>query len=330
MHLEGTGDLELAFRQLCARLRNDGLFDPAHKKPIPRIPSHLAVVSSPSGAAVQDVLRVLQRRFPCVRVTLCPVAVQGDGAAADMAAMLDRLNRRTDIDTIILARGGGSLQDLWAFNEEVLARALHRSRIPVVTGIGHEVDVTVADLVADLRAATPSAAAEQAVPSTAELGERLTTLRGLLLRQLRERARLARRTLDGLARREPLRMPTHLIRGYRQHLDHLSVRLRQMLAGVRLAAQDCCAQQQALRTALEGFLRSRAAALDSLAKQLQGVNHLSILQRGYTMTTAAVGGSLIRRAAQVQPGQHILTHTAEGSFESQVCPPPASSGGPGT
>ena len=199
----GTGALELAFRQLRARLARDGLFEAGRKKPIPRYPRHIAVVTSATGAAVRDILKTLKRRCPCVSVFLYPVRVQGDGAAREIADAVTRLNRCAaalgGIDAMIVGRGGGSLEDLWAFNEEIVARAIYASRIPVISAVGHEVDVTIADLVADLRAPTPTAAAELAVPILDEVLETLTRHESRIRRAARHRLDLSRSRIEAVA-----------------------------------------------------------------------------------------------------------------------------------
>lgn len=191
----GVGALELAFRQLRSRLETEGLFDPDRKKPLPPLPSRVAIITSPTGAAIRDILKTLGRRFPGVDVLVYPVRVQGDGAAAEIAAAIQTLNQHsTDvggIDVVIVGRGGGALEDLWAFNEEVVARAIHASRIPIISAVGHEVDVTISDLVADVRAATPTAAAELVTPTREALAERLHTALAHVARQVRHARELA-------------------------------------------------------------------------------------------------------------------------------------------
>ena len=221
----GIGALEIAFRQLCEKLRGEGLFDPQHKKPLPRYPFRVGVVTSPTGAAVQDILDTLKRRFPCAAVILHPVRVQGPGAAEEIAGAIRVLNRRAQefggIDTLIVGRGGGSIEDLWAFNEEVVARAIFASRIPVISAVGHETDVTVADLVADVRAATPTAAAELAVPRRDEVLEELEYRRSALARHLGHRLQLAHAAIDGNRRRRAYADPFRAVLDRRQRLTTL-------------------------------------------------------------------------------------------------------------
>ncbi|CAN5700745.1 exodeoxyribonuclease VII large subunit [soil metagenome] len=220
---EGIGALELAFRQTVSRLAAEGLFDPARKRPLPAYPSRIVLVSSSTGAAVRDLLQVIGRRWPSVEVLIAPAKVQGLGAAEEIAAGIALANRLERADLIIVARGGGSLEDLWAFNEEIVARAIFHSRLPVVSGVGHEVDVTIADLVADVRALTPSEAGERCTPDAREVRNRLDRLADRLARALRQEAVAARHQLDALADRAA--------RAVRRGLDRRADRL------ARLAAQ---------------------------------------------------------------------------------------------
>ncbi|RJP33525.1 MAG: exodeoxyribonuclease VII large subunit [Phycisphaerales bacterium] len=236
----GIGALELAFRQLHARLASEGLFDPTRKRPLPRFPRHLALVTSPTGAAVRDMLQTLQRRYPCVEVSLYPVAVQGATAAPQIASAIHRLSafgERLGIELIIVGRGGGSLEDLWAFNEEVVARAVHACRLPVVSAVGHEVDVTICDLAADVRAATPTAAAELAVPVLGEVLAGLDQHGRRLARAARGRLDLGSTRLTAALRRRWCAEPLAIVHRRAQSIDELEHRtarlLSQRCAGLR-------------------------------------------------------------------------------------------------
>lgn len=249
---EGEGAIELAFRQRYEALKREGLFDSVHKRKLPRFPRHIALVTSPTGAVVHDILQTLRRRFPCICVSVLPVAVQGATAAAEIATAIDRLNRDNDkleVDVIITARGGGSLEDLWAFNEEVLARAVFRSSIPIISAVGHETDVTICDLVADLRAATPTAAAELAVPHRQEVLDELHQLHHRLQRSLAHRVQRSVDALAALEQREPLSKPLRKVWQLQENLDLLRVKLdhglRQRLHGfmVRLADVESTLQR---------------------------------------------------------------------------------------
>ncbi|MCJ7543085.1 MAG: exodeoxyribonuclease VII large subunit [Phycisphaerae bacterium] len=263
---KGAGALELAFRQLREKLQREGLFDPAAKVAIGRFPRAVGIITSASGAAIRDIRRTLLRRWPAVRAYLLPVLVQGEGAAEEIAraiAATDAAAGRLGIDTIILARGGGSLEDLWAFNEEIVARAIFAARTPIITGIGHETDVTIADLVADLRAATPTAAAVAAVPDAAEVARHVETLHKRLHRSTVESLRAARVDLEAILRSVIFRDPAWRVRTSQQHLDELSHRLRAAQADL---AADC-------RRYLEP-LAGRLAALHpaALAERARGMS----------------------------------------------------------
>ncbi len=230
----GLGALELAFRQLCEKLQAEGLFDPKHKKPLPRFPRRIAVVTSPTGAAVRDILRTLHRRYPCAEVCVFPVAVQGPAAAGEIAQAIRRIDahhrRIGGVDVIIVGRGGGSLEDLWAFNEEPVARAVFACRIPVVSAVGHEVDVTISDLVADVRAATPTAAAELVAPDVTDVLHTIRQWHVRLTRGIGHAVSLADATLQALIQRPPFREPLDLVRRREQILDDLAARLTRRLA----------------------------------------------------------------------------------------------------
>lgn len=280
---KGAGALELAFRQLREKLQREGLFDPAAKAAIPRFPRAVGIITSATGAAIRDIRRTLLRRWPAVRAYLLAVLVQGEGAAEEIAraiAAMDAAAERFGIDTIILARGGGSLEDLWAFNEELVARALFAAKTPIITGIGHETDVTIADLVADLRAATPTAAAAAAVPDASELARHLEVFHKRLHRSATETLRSARAAVEAILRSVIFRDPSWRVRTSQQHLDELSHRLRaaqadltaecrrdlEPLAG-RLAALHPAALAERARGMLERLTARLAWALGSQSKR---------------------------------------------------------------
>ena len=236
---EGMGPLELAFKQLKQKLTKQGLFDVSAKKPLPRLPGTIALVTSPSSAAIRDLIRTLNRRFPALRILVYPVAVQGSSAAQEIATALGDLDRQSEaiggVDLIILGRGGGSLEDLWAFNEEIVARAIYACRIPIISAVGHETDVTIADLVADVRAATPTAGAELAVPVLAEVIENLLSWRQRLARFVGQRLELCRSRLQRALAAGLFRRPLSMVMSQTQRLDELSARLAKVMAE-RLAA----------------------------------------------------------------------------------------------
>ncbi len=294
---QGIGALELAFRQLRDRLAREGLFDPSKKQPLPKFPKRLVLVSSPSGAAVRDMLQILRRRWRDLEIWICPVRVQGDGAAEEIAAAIEMVNRLKDVDLMIVGRGGGSLEDLWAFNEEVVARAIFASRIPIISAVGHEVDVTIADLVADRRALTPSEAAELAVPDEREVRQRLDGYAMRVARALGDHWMAVKRQLDLLAGRRPFRFPLDSVRLRQQRCDELAGRLeRAVLQHVRDAGHRCA---------------RLAAALESLSP-------LNVLARGYSLTTRADGRTVVRDAAAVDDGERLVTRLARGRIVSRV------------
>jgi len=297
----GAGPLQVAFEQLRKRLEEEGLFDPARKKPLPRWPRRVALVTSPSGAAVRDLIHVASRRWPALELVVVPVKVQGEGAAAEIADGV-RLADGLGFDVLVVGRGGGSLEDLWAFNEEPVARAIAAARTPVVSAVGHEVDVTIADLVADLRAATPSAAAETVAPDRAEALQALAAQRRRLDRALRRRVEDLRRALDHLRSSRPFRRPLEFVRETERRLDERAERLP---------------------AALRAALRDRRRGLEALAGRLDALSPLKVLARGYSMTLK--DGRVLTRAADVQPGDSLRTVLAEGEVRSSVVGAP---GGP--
>ncbi len=331
----GLGELQLAFEQLKAKLGAEGLFDEARKKPLPRLPRTVAVVTSASGAALQDILRVLRARFP-LRVVVSPTRVQGEGAAGEIAGALERADS-LGADLIIVGRGGGSLEDLWAFNEEVVARAIAACQTPVISAVGHEVDVTIADFVADRRAATPSNAAEMAVPEKAELQQKLEVARRRLDRAARNRIHRASLQLSRL--RERLERPDRLIGLGRQRLDEQTARLqaaltralttrRRELAGLseRLTRQEprirlgrLAAELSIMRTraaqAMRRKLDEEQRRLAERAAQLHALSPLAVLARGYSLVFDGEGG-LLKEAAAVSPGDPIRVRLHKGELEA--------------
>ena len=293
---EGAGDLHAAFEQLKAKLDKEGLFDSAHKKPLPRCPRRIALITSPAGAAVHDMLRILNARWPLCEVVLLPVRVQGTEAPPEIAGALRYANKWQVADLIITGRGGGSIEDLWAFNDERVARAIYESEIPVISAVGHEPDVTIADFAADVRAATPSNAAELAVPDRQEVKRRLDVLRERIARSERKRLEEQRERFDRLARSRALRDPMAFIDDKRQLLDYT----RKDLASL---AQDQMAQREQRFTAL-------AAKLDALSP-------LKVLGRGYAVARNEKG-QILRAAREAKPGETIEVLLGQGSLACTV------------
>jgi len=332
---QGIGGLQLAFIQLKERLAKEGLFSELHKSEIPKLPRKIGIVTSPTGAAIRDILTVLSRRFANVELLIAPVRVQGEGAAIEIASAIDDLNRVGNVDVMIVGRGGGSLEDLWAFNEEVVARAIHRSAVPIISAVGHEIDFTIADFVSDLRAATPSAAAELVVRSKDELTAELEALAHRLdVSQLRRLER-ARALVTALARAvtDPSRILGHLS----QRVDSLDARLvreaglilddaseRIVTLSARLARQSpaLTLERSAERLATlslrmdHAMIRRLACASESVglaSGTLNAVSPLATLSRGYSIVRKLPERSVVRHNSQVAPGDRLELRFASGS-----------------
>jgi exodeoxyribonuclease VII large subunit len=297
MEPKGVGALQLAFEQLKARLQAEGLFDPARKRPLPRLPRKIGIVTSPTGAVIRDMLTIIGRRFPGLAILVSPVQVQGATAAAEIAAALGSLGRRSDLDVLIVARGGGSLEDLWAFNEEVVARAIAASPIPVISAVGHETDVTIADFVADLRAPTPSAAAELVVAQRDELAQRVD--------ELAARAAGAVTALTA-ARRERVRM-------LQRHLALLSPVVR-----VERQAERLQAERQRLLTWWDRTRMRREERVRVLAGKLDALSPLAILARGYAICFALPERRILKAAAAVEAGARVAVRLHHGELTCLV------------
>jgi exodeoxyribonuclease VII large subunit len=294
---KGLGALELAFRQLREKLERKGYFAAERKKPLPRFPRRIALVTSPAGAAVRDILEILGRRWSAVEVWILPVPVQGDGAAEQIADAIARLNRWTNIDVLIVGRGGGSMEDLWSFNEECVAEAIFRSRIPIISAVGHEVDVTIADLVADRRALTPSEAAEIVTPHRQEFLDWLESVESQLRVHLGRRLALARTRLEELGRRSAFRRPLDRLRERERRLDDSANRLNRA-AGHRLQG----AREQ----------------MKALAARLESLSPLNVLARGYSLTRTEQGLKVVRDPGQIHAGQILITDVQHGRIRSRV------------
>lgn len=295
MQPDGVGALAVAFEQLKRRLHEEGLFDPAAKKPLPAYPQRIALVTSPTGAAVRDMIRILGSRWPMAEVLVCPVRVQGDGAAEEIAAMLDYVDKHRLADVIITGRGGGSLEDLWAFNEEVVARAIWHCETPVISAVGHEPDVTISDYVADLRAATPSNAAELAVPDCTVLQQ---SLRQTLLRlEQAERNRISRlsQRLKMLADSRVMKRPDAYLQQQELHLEMLRQRLEH--SGADMMNRNMTRFQKT------------AAKLDALSP-------LKVLSRGYAMVTSE--NTVVRSVQQVEAGQTLSVSLSDGTVQCRA------------
>jgi len=293
---QGMGGLELAFRQLQDKLAKEGLFDPEYKRPIPRFPRRIALVTSPTGAAVRDMLQVMTRRWPGLNVVLLPVAVQGDSAAEQIAAAINYAPRIPGVELIITGRGGGSLEDLWPFNEEIVAREIFACPIPVISAVGHEIDVSISDLVADRRALTPSEAGELSTPSADDLKMGLKALQNQMTTALRNCAHQARLQLESLASRPVFSRPLQRIDDLRQQLDEWDGDLKQSLHRV--------------------FMDQRKE-IEQLSSRLDALSPLNVLQRGYSVTRKQEG-SVVKDVDNVTDGEIIVTRLLDGEITSKV------------
>ncbi|MBI3775495.1 MAG: exodeoxyribonuclease VII large subunit [Gammaproteobacteria bacterium] len=335
-HLEAAGDgaLRRAFELLKQRLEREGLFDAARKRPLPALPQRIGVVTSPHGAALRDVLSVLRRRYPSIPVLIYPTAVQGAGAAQEIAATVRLASARNECDVLIVARGGGSLEDLWAFNDEAVARAIHACAMPVVTGIGHETDFTIADFVADQRAPTPSVAAEMVSPNRAEWQRRLTQLTQRCNAWMSTKLADSKRNLHWLTTR--LQHPAQRLARQAQRVDELELRLqRTQHSGlrnlqqrlhalraqlwqhtpthtIRARANHCAMLEQRLRSTLRDRLNTYKQRMMSTARALETVSPLATLGRGYAMVRQVPAGTVIQSYAQVQPGDSVEARLGQG------------------
>lgn len=316
---DGAGALSLAFEQLKRKLQAEGLFDPAHKKPIPTCPQRIALVTSPTGAAVRDMIRILGRRWPLAKVTLYPAQVQGQGAAESIARALMLANAVGEADVILCGRGGGSMEDLWAFNEEVVARAIYDSDIPVISAVGHEPDVTIADFVADLRAPTPSGAAELAVPDRAEYALSVRTLDTRLRTAAHKQIEARRQRLTALQERLELRTPANYIAEKRLLLDQMTDRLCAALpARLTREEQKLTVLRQRLLTAGQGGLHRRRLRFAQTVATLDAISPLRVLARGYAVATRGKRGAVVTDAAALEAGDTLHIRFAKGAANCRV------------
>lgn len=294
----GLGAMQLALRQLQQKLAAEGLFDPRHKKPLPRFPRRVGFVTSPTGAAVRDFLEVIRRRWRGLEVLIIPARVQGDGAEDEIVRGITLANRiQPSLDVLVVGRGGGSIEDLCCFNSEKVVRAIFASKLPVVSAVGHEIDVTLADLVADVRALTPSEAAERIVPSMDDLSQAIEGMGRRLLASLRARADRDRARLESLAGHRVFRRPLERIRQSMEMVDELGMRANRAMK----TQHDRAAQQ-----------------LAGIAAQLESLSPLNVLARGYSLTTKQDGRTMIRDASELQIGDQIKTRFAHGTCLSRV------------
>ena len=340
MEEAGKGSLQEQFEKLKAKLAAEGLFDASRKKPLPRLPRKIGIVTSPTGAAIRDIIQVITRRFPGLEILLVPVKVQGAGAERGIARAIDYLNERGDIDLMIVGRGGGSIEDLWCFNEEMVARAIARSDVPVISAVGHEIDFTISDFAADVRAPTPSAAAELAVPVKVDLEDALVRQARQLRQSLMTRLQEFRLRCSRSAHSYVFREPSVLVNRYQLQVGSLRIRLkdllnlsakdrRQMLE--RVSSQMVHRMQTAVQQAQQHIdelgvvmlhqtdhriARNRQTAA-GLQSQLRMLNPLSVLGRGYSITRKS-DGTVVRNAGSLEMDESMVTQFAEGKVVSIV------------
>jgi exodeoxyribonuclease VII large subunit len=316
----GRGALELAFSRLKEKLAAEGLFDPEHKKPVPRFPRAIGIITSPTGAAIRDMQQTLSRKWPVADVYLLPCAVQGEAVAeqlADCVKLLDANAQKLGIDTMIIARGGGSLEDLWAFNEEVLARAIFRARTPVISGMGHEVDFTICDFTADLRAATPTAAAEEAVPDINEIRRFIDSMGDDLNQLLEQRLVTSKLAMEAVVRSAVFRDPGARIRTEFQHVDELAHRLRAasgaMISQARQLLESPARRLEASHP--RHLLELSRARFNALRRRLEAGGYKKVLGRGFTVTRDGKG-SLLSSASSAAACAKLVTEFSDGKIES--------------
>ncbi|MCB0306318.1 MAG: exodeoxyribonuclease VII large subunit, partial [Calditrichaeota bacterium] len=291
----GIGALQLAFEQLKRKLHAEGLFDASHKKPLPAFPERIGVITSPTGAAIRDIISVLTRRFPGIEILLYPVRVQGDGAAQEIAEAIADFNRYGEADLLIVGRGGGSLEDLWAFNEEIVARAIYASGIPIISAVGHEVDYSIADFVADHRAPTPSAAAEIAVRDRREVSGELNYYQEKLATVFRKQIDNQRTRLQRIQEGYGFRRPLDMIYQSNQRLDEL---------------------QRSIGASLNYYLQLQRSRLEKLEQQLRAINPEAILQRGFSICYK--DGKIVKDIAQLEENDPVRIQLAQGWFAAEV------------
>lgn len=338
----GVGQLRKAFEALKKKLSEAGLFDARHKKPLPKIPRCIGVVTSPTGAAIQDILNVLRRRFPSIPVIIYPTLVQGDLAAANIVSAIQTANRRNECDVLIVARGGGSLEDLWPFNEEKVAYAIHESQIPIISGIGHEIDFTIADFIADVRAPTPSAAAELVTPDVADLLFLLTKNQRQLLQCIKQQFTLLNQQLAWAKKHLQQQHPKRKLAEQAQQLDHAVMQLYQLqqkiifdnhtqinILRARLAGftpshqikdylQRLQFYKQTLATQIKTRLQQKQQEFNHLAGKLNALSPLAVLQRGFAIATDASNMAVMHSVRQATIGELIKVRLSDGALVCQV------------
>ena len=336
----GLGDLQAAFEKLKRELQEEGLFDAGRKQALPMLPQRIGVVTSPTGAAVRDIINVLTRRYPNIQILLAPVKVQGEGSATSIARAIGYFAREQNVDVLIVGRGGGSLEDLWSFNEEIVARAVADCPIPVISAVGHEIDFTICDFVADLRAPTPSAAAELAVPPKSEMEERIAVNARQLARALDTRLLQIKNRLTRASASYVFREPQNLVLQYRQTVDHLGDRMRNELSHgaarqrerlerlewqlgqlsqgrVKEGARLIDELNETMRAEIEARVHDHRRTIDAQRRQLQALSPFNVLDRGFSITRK-IDGTVVKTIDELKNGDDIETVVADGVVQSTV------------
>lgn len=342
MQPDGIGDLYLAFEQLKKRLSKEGLFEAENKKPIPKFPTTVGVVTSPTGAAIRDIITTIKRRYPIAKILIIPALVQGDQAASSIAAAIGTANeKKHEIDVLIIGRGGGSIEELWAFNEEIVARSIYESKVPIISAVGHETDFTIADFVADLRAPTPTAAAELAVPHIDELVERVLTKQARLMRVMKEKVNIQRNHLERIEKSYAFRYPHRL---YEQKLEQLDRTVEALASNskrllttkrdewlqidkgllrnhpeqkVQKAIEDQSKTTKALYRAMSIILSKKQAEFRSTLTTLEALSPLKIMERGYSLTYDREG-QIVKSVNNVDVNDTVQITLMDGNLKCQV------------
>jgi len=341
MEPDGIGALYVAFEQLKEKLEKEGLFRKDLKKPIPSYPKTVGVITSPTGAAIRDIITTIQRRYPIARIVVYPALVQGTQAASSVAAMIKKANERKEADVLIVGRGGGSIEELWAFNEEIVARAIFASEIPIISAVGHETDTTIADFVADLRAPTPTGAAELAVPHIAELMERIQNRKIRMTKSIREKIQQGKIKLNHLERSYAFRYPKKLYHQKVENLDRLLERSNQLMKRrmnleseklqsfvrrlelqspdiiLKNAREKFTDQEKRLKRAVTLLYRDKQRELTRILKTLDALSPLKIMDRGYSLVYSEKG-TLIKSVSAVEEGEKVTISLYDGELSAQV------------
>ncbi len=311
----GAGALQIAFEQLKAKLQAEGLFAPERKRPLPYLPKHIAIVTSPTGAAVRDMLNVLSRRFKGLHITVVPTKVQGTDAASEIVAAIEKAQRLKDLDVLIVARGGGSIEDLWSFNEEIVARAIAACRVPVISGVGHEIDFTISDFVADLRAPTPSAAAELVIKNAADLTHKIVQIDKTLASQFRKFLQMKMQIIESLSKRliDPKR-----------YLQDVAIRIDDFVGRLEAATNNSLSERShnirhlssQLKSKTETLLQNKFRTWTRLSSLLDGLSPLRVVERGYSIVKA--GEQVITEATKLIKGSIIDIRFAKGRARAKI------------